>query len=144
MTQAENQANYTQAYSIACVSIILGICAQIALKYSATGFGNIDFEGVGFSLSAYLSDTHALTALGQLILGGALYGVSMIVWIVTLKHLPLSSAYPLLALSYPIVSLVAVYFTGLGEELSGSQWLGIVLISCGVYLAAKPDKESTN
>ncbi|WP_299010885.1 4-amino-4-deoxy-L-arabinose-phosphoundecaprenol flippase subunit ArnF [uncultured Shewanella sp.] len=71
-----------------------------------------------------------------IITGLLCYALSMICWIVALKQLPLSLAYPLLSLSYILVYFAAISLPGLNETFSGIKLLGIICILIGLYLMA--------
>lgn len=68
-------------------------------------------------------------------LGLFLYGFSAICWLWVLSRAYLSYAYPILALSFPIVvALSALIF---GEVISTLRWAGVILIVLGVSLLAR-------
>lgn len=68
-------------------------------------------------------------------LGLFLYGFSAICWLWVLSRAYLSYAYPILALSFPIVvALSALIF---GEVISALRWAGVILIVLGVSLLAR-------
>lgn len=62
------------------------------------------------------------------------YGVSTLMWIVILKHIKLSVAYPMMSLSYVLVMIAAQFF--FHEKVEVIQWTGIILIIMGVGLIA--------
>lgn len=63
----------------------------------------------------------------------ATYGVATIIWTMVLRTLPLSTAYPFVALAFILVPLVGVVM--FGEKFTTTQWLGTALIFVGIYLA---------
>lgn len=63
----------------------------------------------------------------------AVYGAATIVWIVLLQYVPISRAYPFLALGFAVVPLLAAAF--FGEALSARVLLGSGLIIAGIWLA---------
>jgi drug/metabolite transporter (DMT)-like permease len=63
------------------------------------------------------------------------YGLSSITWLWVLARAQLSYAYPILALTFPIV--VAMSAMLFGESISLMRWLGVGLILCGVSLLAR-------
>lgn len=68
-------------------------------------------------------------------LGFILYGLSAVCWLWVLSRTQLSFAYPVLALSFPIVvALSAVFFD---EYITFFRWLGVAVIVLGVSLLAK-------
>ena len=67
-----------------------------------------------------------------LIVGFAAYFLSAILYVVALKTVPLSVAYPTLALGYVVVIAVSVLW--LGETFSAVKLVGAVLICGGIFL----------
>jgi undecaprenyl phosphate-alpha-L-ara4N flippase subunit ArnE len=64
-----------------------------------------------------------------------LYGFSALAWLWVLSRAPLSLAYPVLALSFPIVvGLSALLFS---ETISTIHWLGVSVIVVGVSLLSR-------
>jgi small multidrug resistance pump len=66
------------------------------------------------------------------ILGVAAYGISAMLYLVAIRRIPLSQAYPTVAINYAIIAVAAHYFWG--ERLGWSQIAGIVLILGGIVL----------
>lgn len=64
---------------------------------------------------------------------GVLYGVAVILWVVILQKLPLSTAYPFVALSFVVVPLAAALF--FQESYSIRTLLGSLLILSGIWVA---------
>jgi len=67
--------------------------------------------------------------------GMTCYAASVCVWLAALSKAPVSTAYPMLSLGYVVVAVVSV--TWLGEVMSFSKVLGIVLICAGVVLVSR-------
>ena len=76
-----------------------------------------------------------MLALGSAVLA---YALSMLCWLLALKHLPLSRAYSWLSLSYALVYLGAALLPGLGEPLSLPRTLGVGLVIAGVIAINAP------
>ena len=92
-------------------------------------FGQIFFK-LG---SKNLSLSVAGTLLNfKLIAGLALYGIATILFVLALKNLDLSFAYPLIATSYIWVWLLSIFV--LGEPLILSRAAGTLLIILGVVV----------
>lgn len=68
-------------------------------------------------------------------LGGAIfcYLTAVVLWVKVLQHLPLSRAYPLQSLAYPLVYLGAIGW--LDEALTLNRGLGTLLVCAGVTLS---------
>lgn len=119
------------------ISVILVSVAQLLLKLGASN---------GTALNVRLHDLTTLSTLlnSQLLLHAALpiaiglacYLASMLVWLRALGELPLSVAYPLLSLSYPLVYLAALLLPGFDETLSVTRVVGLLLASAGIALLA--------
>lgn len=68
-------------------------------------------------------------------IGLLMYGVSAVSWLWVLARAQLSYAYPILALSYPlVVALSAIFFA---ETISPLRWIGVGFIILGVSLLAR-------
>ncbi len=68
-------------------------------------------------------------------IGIVLYGLSALCWLWVLARAHLSFAYPILALTFPIVvGLSAVFF---GESVPLIRWIGVSVIVMGVSLLAR-------
>jgi len=101
------------AWIIAVIgAAILGGCGQIALKVGAARWN--------------------LLALG---VGVLLYGIVTIIYILALRRLPLSVAYPLISISYVVAVIGAA--TILGERIDTAKIIGITLILAGVTTIAR-------
>ncbi len=62
-----------------------------------------------------------------------IYAVATVLWVVVLSRVPLTVAYPLIALSYLIVPLLARVF--LNEPLSWQTFAGAAVIIAGILLS---------
>jgi small multidrug resistance pump len=103
-------------YASLAVSILLGIAGQIALKSGAN---------VAPTLAAQF--VNPLTAIGF-----GIYVVAALCYIVALKKIPVSVAFPSVSASYMVVAILAHILWG--EELGWPQIAGILLIGGGVIL----------
>jgi undecaprenyl phosphate-alpha-L-ara4N flippase subunit ArnE len=70
----------------------------------------------------------------QLILALAIYGVATLLWVLLLREVPLSRAYPLTALGMVIVPAIGLFF--FRESFSPSLLLGGALMIAGAYIIA--------
>ena len=105
---------------LACVVVISS--GQLLFKLAA---GHIDFRRP-------LADPQGLAILGVAL---ALYGGATLVWVMILKHAPLSRIYPLMALSFALTPLGAMVV--LKEPISGAYWLGVGLILAGLVVISR-------
>ena len=63
----------------------------------------------------------------------AIYGAATFIWVTILRTMPLSTAYPFIALGFLLVPLAGVVL--FGEHLTPIQWAGAVLIVVGIVMA---------
>jgi len=73
-------------------------------------------------------------ALPWLVLWGSLFVGAMIFWIIALRRLDISVAYPLMSLGYVAVTGLAAVL--LGERVSSLRWIAVGLITCGAAMVA--------
>ncbi len=71
----------------------------------------------------------------QFALCGLLYAAGTVLWLYIIKHYPFGMAYPMVSLSYVLGMIAAMVV--FHEEVSPSQWMGVMLIMAGCYLIAK-------
>lgn len=79
-----------------------------------------------------LADPRGLAILAVAL---ALYGGATLVWVMILRHAPLSRIYPLMALSFALTPLGAMVF--LKEPISGGYWGGVALILAGLVVISR-------
>ena len=96
---------------------------QVLFKLTSARTGNADAVGL---LSLFL-DPYLLVAF-------AIYGMGTIVWIFVLKSVPLSAAYPFMALTFCVVPLLA--WALLGEPLNLRYGIGVALIVGGLFVVS--------
>lgn len=121
----------TSSLPLVFLSMMCGVCGQLALKAGMSDVGQV---GVG-SLSQPVGLV-ARVASNPLIVGGlGLYVLGAMSWMAVLSRVPLSFAYPLLALGYVITPILA--WLVLRESVSPMRWLGILVIGLGVILVTR-------
>lgn len=113
----------------AVTSIGMGAVAQMFLKLGANRLAALT-PGLAMPALAWECAT-----TWQLVLGLGLYGASAMVWIHVLTSLNLSTAYPLVGLSFIFTTLIGVLV--LGEAISARQLLGCAAVLVGVALIAR-------
>jgi len=115
--------------AILLVSIVLGGGGQLLFKAAARALPSFAELGVGGLLTRMFTT--------PLILGGfGCFFISALLWIVALRSVPLSIAYPLVALSY-IIIFTGSYFL-FSEPLCWRHWIGAGLIVGGIVLINWP------
>lgn len=103
-----------------CV-VVLGTIGQLALKYS---FQGPDLQSRQSPQKLLLSP--------YLWLWFSCYVIATVLWLVVLRMIPLSQAYPVLGLTFALVPLASYRF--LGERIAFGQWFGIGVVVLGVAL----------
>jgi multidrug transporter EmrE-like cation transporter len=110
--EMEGQALY---YAALAGSIVLGVGAQILLKSGADRAG-----------AAWLPQFVSPFTIGGLIL----YAVAFFFYIVALRRIPLSLAFPAVSVSYFVVAAHYLW----GEPFGWAQFAGLVLIGAGIAM----------
>ena len=100
---------------------ILISAGQILFKLTSARAGAVDLAG----LLAILVDPYLIAAF-------AIYGFGTVVWVYVLKSVPLTVAYPFMALTFCLVPLLA--WGLLGESLSLRYAVGAALIIAGLVV----------
>lgn len=70
-----------------------------------------------------------------LLVGVALYGISVLTWLSVLKRTPLAVAAPFVALVYVLVPLLSR--SVFGDVITQRMWIGMALVVAGVTLVAR-------
>lgn len=106
------------------------------LPYYAALFGGILIAVCGqFLLKAGVQGTPDLVAQitnGYTIVGVGFYGCAAFLYLIAIRKIPLSIAYPSVAVSYVLVALVAHFYWN--ETLTAGKVGAILLILAGVAL----------
>ncbi|MDM9582408.1 MULTISPECIES: EamA family transporter [unclassified Nostoc] len=111
-------------YTILFVSILLSICGQLLMKnamlYTNEGVFNWDF-------------------LQKLSLAITVYCLGIVNWILALRSVKLSIAYPLTSLNYVGILFGSYYF--FNEVITLTRIVGVITIFLGVLLVVIPIKK---
>ena len=118
------------AFLFLFTGVLLNAAAQLLLKGGTNRIGVITLDAGNWT-----STLARMAQEGYFVAGVALYGISLIVWIIGLSRVPVSIAYPMLSLGY-IVNAIAAHYL-FGEAVTAQRWLGIGFIVLGVYLVAR-------
>lgn len=108
----------TWFYVALATGILLGVAGQLLLK---VGAGNESL------LQQFLAP--------QSIIGLALYFAAAICYMLALRRIPVSVAFPSVSLSYVLVALLAFWLYG--EPLTLPKLAGIALVCAGVVLITR-------
>jgi undecaprenyl phosphate-alpha-L-ara4N flippase subunit ArnF len=110
-------------------SVLLVSSAQLLLK-----IGVLRMHG----LTGFIERLDEVDLPGFFSLAGGLlcYGLSFLIWQRALGKLPLSIAYPLLGLSYPLVYIASLLLPPFDDSLTAQRTIGVLLIFIGAALLA--------
>jgi drug/metabolite transporter (DMT)-like permease len=108
--------------------------ASLAVVMVALAAGQVLFKHVGLAMRGRpLLDGFLLMARQPALYTAlAIYGLATLLWIWILSRLPLTQAYPWMAISMVIVPLLGWFV--FGERVTPVFWLGMVLILVGLLL----------
>jgi len=109
--------------SIACVTIY-----ELLLKRGAAETANVSPQWSWTGLTG-LASIYVWIAIGFVIL-------SLVTWLYVLRYVPLSLAFPISQAVHVLVPLGS--WLVLGENIVSLRWIGIVLVSLGLAVVAKP------
>lgn len=110
-------------------SVVLSAVAQVFLK---EGMSRLQRQVQGESTVATLAMGVVRQSFVWLWAGSFI--AATVLWLVGLRHLELSYAYPLVAAGYVLVSLLSAFF--FHERVDGNRWMAVAVICCGVMLIA--------
>jgi len=105
------------SYTSLAAAILIGVVGQLLLKTGA--------ERAGDGLLAQFLNSFTIGGL-------AAYGVGAICYILAIKRIPVSIAFPSVALSYVLVAIAAHLLWQ--EALGWQQFAGIGLIAAGIMV----------
>lgn len=116
------------AIVLVLICVFAGAFGQIIWKQGMSRMDKIN------SVDDLLSAKLILSILTNkyIIIGIALYGLSVVLWLAAMSTLDVSYMYPLLSLAYVVVAFFAVVF--LGEVITLPRWIGIALVMIGCIL----------
>lgn len=112
------------------ITVSLSVFAQVMLKAGVNSLGKISFVGPNFLVTFKSLLINPLVALGFVT-----YALSALFWLLILTRVELSFAYPMMGLSFVLLTFVSVFF--LGEQVSLIRWAGVLVIVLGVYLISR-------
>lgn len=111
-------------------AVLLGAAAQLFLKAGTNAVGHFAFQWDNLvPIGLKLATNPGILA------GTGCYALSLAFWIMALSRVPVSVAYPMVALGYLINAVGA--WLWLGESLGLQKLLGIGFIVLGVWLVAR-------
>lgn len=113
------------------VAALLGISALLAAGQTLFKVAALKLKGAGGASTDLLS----LAAIPSFWLALTLYGLGTLLWIFILQTVPLSRAYPFMALAFVMVPLMAMMF--FAERLNLTYAIGTLLIVAGVVVTSR-------
>lgn len=116
------------SFAMVLVSVVLASGSQIVLKSAMTA-GDIQRT---LEVGSPLEISIAIMTCPQVIAGLACFGVATVVWLFVLSRLPLSSAYPFIALGVLLTVLAGKFL--FGEAVTPQKAIGVGLIMGGIVL----------
>ena len=117
-------------YLYIAATVMLTVFGQLVLKWQVTQVGHLPPTALGKAEFLF----HLLLRPWVLAGLGAAFAASLF-WMMALKKLPLSTAYPFTASSFILILLFSVVF--LREPLSLGKIAGTALVILGVFIMAK-------
>ena len=116
---------------VALVCALLTACGNLSLKIGMLQVGEITLEANKLVEQMFRDFTRHL-----IILGLALYVISMVPWLVILPRVELNRVYPVFASSVFALVILGSRLL-LKEDVSPARILGILVICLGIYIVAK-------
>lgn len=109
------------SFALILVNVVLGSIGQLLLKTGA------EKAGKGASIASMFTRWEVLVGFG-------LYGMASLLWLKILQNpnVSLSVAYPMIAMSYVVVTVLDM--TVLKDQVPPLRWAGLILICAGVAL----------
>ena len=114
--------------------VMIGNIASLAAFTLILAAGQVLFKKVGLAITGLPPAEALLGVLRDPVLYAALvfYGLATLLWIWILSRVPLSQAYPWVAVGIAVVPLLGWYF--FGERITPVFWIGLALIVVGIML----------
>lgn len=111
--------------------ILMGAFGAIFMKIGAGNIGQVEIHSIG----QVIGYVFKLFTNIQSLIGISLYFLSAVTWSYLLTKLDISLVQPILALTYIVTPILAIFI--LGEHVPSMRWLGIAIIIFGVFVVAK-------
>jgi undecaprenyl phosphate-alpha-L-ara4N flippase subunit ArnE len=102
--------------------VMLGTIGQLLLKWALRSAGA---AGGGIRLLLHPA----------MVAWFACYAITTALWLLALRSIPLSQAFPILGLQFALIPLASSHL--LDESVSRTQWVGILAIVLGVALVGQ-------
>lgn len=122
-------ADLSQTWWLILISVASGVAGQTAIKVGVEQPGGEAME------TGIVGLIRTIVTTPMVLLGIGLYGVGMLAWLVVLRKMDLSHAYPFLALNFVLIALVSHFV--LNENVPLLRWVGVGVICAGILLVAR-------
>jgi drug/metabolite transporter (DMT)-like permease len=117
--------------------VMLGSTAQLSLKHGLNTVGRFEpnpgepagfaAQFIGFLMRAFQNPF--------VVAGFALYGIASLAWLIVVSRVPLSLAYPMIALTYVVVVIMSrVLFH---EDVTALRYASLAVICAGVFMLSR-------
>lgn len=116
-------------YILILFSVCLSAFSQVILRYGMTRPAIIDAMNAGG-----ISTAIEIARSPFVVLGLGAYGAGAVVWLFVLSRIPVSFAYPFVALGIVLTTVVGA--TILSERVSLTSSLGVMMIVAGIGMVA--------
>ena len=117
--------------NISLLSLALVQSALLAMGQVMLKMGLLRMETFEWNQAFWRSALHNW----HFALSGICFGAAGLLWMYIIKHFPLSTAYPLVSLSYVFGMIAAIVF--FHEHVEVSKWIGVMLIMAGCFIISK-------
>jgi drug/metabolite transporter (DMT)-like permease len=111
-------------FMLCLLNSALLVCGQMLFKFTSRG-----------KEISSLSDVMKLLISPYMIAGIFLYGIATLLWVYILNKVPISYAYPIQSLAFPLVVMLAIPL--FKEVVPVNRWIGITVILVGVIIASR-------
>jgi multidrug transporter EmrE-like cation transporter len=118
-------------FALILTGVILNACAQLLLKAGTNALGG----AITLNAQNWFGMFVKVLTQWPIIAGLGCYGISVIIWIISLSRTDVTVAYPMLSIGYVISAIGAWMF--LGEIVSPQRMLALAVIIVGVILLAR-------
>ena len=121
---------FTSGYFYIAITISFTVLGQLLVKAGMTKAASsiVSHPGLGSLIVAGFLQLQVLAGLVCALLAA-------IAWFPAISRLPISVAYPFMAL--PIVLVLSLAPLCFGERVTANQWVGVIVVSFGLWLAAR-------
>ena len=110
--------------ALCLLNVVLLLCGQLLFKYGAR---NREVSSV--------TDVVKLMFSPPILIAVVVYAVATLLWIYILTKIPISYAYPIQALAFPLVVVMSSFL--FNEKIPTNRWIGIGIIILGVLVASR-------